>query len=149
MVFDDRFSTVESIGLDDTPPSYWEELCLENTLYLPTHGTPDMPVHLNDDWLTKTERELKYRDLQRQERVRQIQHPTAPALKVFGRTKGDSPSLKDTEGDNATETTLTNSQPLAPAELETTLIADSPAESQYVSDVTLTTTPTEPLSGIR
>jgi hypothetical protein len=68
IVFDDRFSTVESIGLEDTPPSDWEELCLESSLYVPTDDTPDLPVHLNDDWLTESERELKHRDLvQRQD----------------------------------------------------------------------------------
>ena len=82
MVFDDRFSTVESIGLEDTPPTHWEDLCLENTLYVPTDGNTDMPVHLHDDWLTNPERELKYRDLQRQERVRQILHPTATAISL-------------------------------------------------------------------
>ena len=79
-MFEDRFSTVESLTVDDTPPSHWEELCLENTmLFVPTDATSDMPVHLQDDWLTSTERDLKQRDLQRQERVRRILHPTAPA----------------------------------------------------------------------
>ena len=79
-MFEDRFSTVESLTVDDTPPSHWEELCLENTmLFVPTDATSDMPVHLQGDWLTSTERDLKQRDLQRQERVRRILHPTAPA----------------------------------------------------------------------
>ena len=68
VVFDDRFSTVQSIGHEEDPPTDWEDLCLENTMCVPTDGTADMPVHLNDDWLTDAERELKYRDLQRQER---------------------------------------------------------------------------------
>jgi hypothetical protein len=79
LVFDDRFSTVESITIDDTPLTHWEDLCLENTMFVPTDATPDTPVHLQDDWLTDAERELKQRDLQRQERVRRILHPTAPA----------------------------------------------------------------------
>jgi hypothetical protein len=52
VVFDDRFSTVESIGLDESPPAYWEDPYLENTLYVPTDGTSALPVHLHDDWLT-------------------------------------------------------------------------------------------------
>ena len=34
VVFDDRFSTVQAIGPDDMPPTHWEYLCLENTLYM-------------------------------------------------------------------------------------------------------------------
>ena len=85
VVFDDRFSTVESIGHDDTPPSYWEDLCLENSIYVPTDGTSDTPVHLEDDWLTDAEREIKHRELQRQERIRQIQHPTTVIAKPTNR----------------------------------------------------------------
>ena len=78
VVFDDRFTTVESITIDGTPPTHWEDLCLENTMLVPTEETTDAPVHLQDDWLTDTERALKYRDIQRQDRVRSILHPAPP-----------------------------------------------------------------------
>ena len=108
VVFDDRFSTVQSIGSEEAPPADWEDLCLENTMYVPTDGTADMPVHLNDDWLSDSERELKYRDLQRQERVRQILHPTAPILLSTDR----STSSLNSEG--ATSTPATTVPPLPP-----------------------------------
>jgi hypothetical protein len=78
VVFDDRFSTVESIADDDTPPTYWEDLCLENSIHVPT----DQPVHLHDDFLTESERDLKYRHMQRQQIIRNTQHPTTAAQKT-------------------------------------------------------------------
>ena len=33
-------------------------------------------THLHDDWLTDEERQVEYRELQRQDRVRELQHPT-------------------------------------------------------------------------
>ena len=97
VVFDDRFSTVESISSQETPPTHWEEICLENTMYLPIDGTPAMPVDLNDDWLTESERNLKYRDLQRQDRVRQILHPTSNPIPLEVYTDLGSP-LSTSEG---------------------------------------------------
>ena len=79
MVFDDRYSTVASLDTDEDPPPDWEDLCLENSLYVLTDDTPDTPPYLRDDWLTEAERELKYRDLQRQDRVRELQHLTPVA----------------------------------------------------------------------
>ena len=162
VVFDDRFTTVQSIGLDEPPPTHWDDLCLENTLYVPTDGTPDLPVHLHDDWLTEAERELKYRDLQRQERVRQIQHPTAPALLSSDRTtkkvtNGKSPS----EGATMEvlplppELAALISEPMAPSiapsltETSTSTGA-RPIESQSVKPTTTVNIPViESISGLR
>jgi hypothetical protein len=82
VVFDDRYSTVASIGDDDDPPSDWDDLCLDNSLYVPADAAPDTPQHLHDDWLTEAEREVKHRDLQRQDRVRNLQHPQIPTPSV-------------------------------------------------------------------
>ncbi len=82
VVFDDRYSTVASINVDDKPPSDWEDLCLEKSLHVPTDDMPAMPPHLHDDWLTDAEREVKYRDLQRKDRARDLQHP--PSLNSLG-----------------------------------------------------------------
>ena len=60
VVFDDRYSTVASINVDDKPPSDWEDLCLEKSLHVPTDDMPAMPPHLHDDWLTDAE--LLHRD---------------------------------------------------------------------------------------
>ena len=77
VVFDDRFSTFTSIASEDAPPDHWEDLCLESTMFVPTDATAESPVHLHDDWLTNSERELKQRDLQCRERIRQILNPVA------------------------------------------------------------------------
>ena len=101
VVFDDRYSTVTSIGSDDDPPSDWDDLCLDNSLYVPADTTPDTPTHLHDDWLTDAERESKYRDLQRQDRVRNSQHPQPPSLpvSVSSLLSGSTPSVPSSEGE--------------------------------------------------
>ena len=101
VVFDDRYSTVASLDTDEDPPPDWEDLCLENSLYVPTEDTPDTPTSLHDDWLTEAERELKYRDLQRQDRVRDLQHPTPVATPSPATTSSISvplPSTTSSEG---------------------------------------------------
>ncbi len=84
VVFDDSFSTVASLGDDTEPPTFWNDLCLENTEYIPTESTDAVPFHLADDWLTETERTAKQRDLQRQEEIRNRMTtagiPRTPAL---------------------------------------------------------------------
>ena len=45
---------------------------MENSLYVPTNDTPGTPTHLHDDWLTDEERQVKYRELQRQGRVLEL-----------------------------------------------------------------------------
>jgi hypothetical protein len=93
VVFDGRFTTVESISTEDDPPAYREDLCLENALFVPTDTTEDAIVHLHDDWPTDTERELKQLHFQRQERFRQILHPidTAPVARNIGSPKQSGP----------------------------------------------------------
>ncbi|KAI2489575.1 hypothetical protein MHU86_25021 [Fragilaria crotonensis] len=99
VVFDDRYSTVTSIGSDDDPPSDWDDLCLDNSLYVPTDTAPDTPVHLHDDWLTDAEREVKYRDLQRQDRVRNLQHPQPSTPTSLLVPSAQPPSHTSSEGD--------------------------------------------------
>ena len=48
VVFDDSFSTVASIERESNPPDHWADLCLENTLYIPTESSAT-PLHLQDD----------------------------------------------------------------------------------------------------
>ena len=79
VVFDDRFSTVASIGPNDDPPEHWASLCLENVTYVPTDSSEERPVHLHDDWLTPSERARKYRDQQRSSQIRTT-FPSAPPL---------------------------------------------------------------------
>ena len=98
VVFDDRYSTVASIGRDEDPPFNWADLCLENTLYVPAETSPDSPMYLHDDWLTEPEREVKHRELQRQNRVRDLQHPQTSAP-ILPPTSSLSPSTSLSEGE--------------------------------------------------
>jgi hypothetical protein len=55
--FDCHFTTVSSIGKDDSPPNHWADLCLENSIsILEDQETSDKsPISLNDEWLTAEE----------------------------------------------------------------------------------------------
>ena len=76
MVFDDSFSTVASIGKGEEPPEYWDDLCLENTTYIPNNSNTNTLMHLQDDWLTSDEQAQKQRELHRQQRIRTTFNPT-------------------------------------------------------------------------
>lgn len=71
VVFDDSFSTI--LSMEDDPPEFWGELCLERTHHIPLEK--DATVHLPDDWLTPLELESKQRDINRQEPVRKSYQP--------------------------------------------------------------------------
>ena len=51
VIFDVGFTTVESVGVDEDPVNHWEELCLENTMYVHNNSTAEAPLHLQDNWL--------------------------------------------------------------------------------------------------
>jgi hypothetical protein len=46
VVFDDKFTTVASIGRETDPPSHWEELILTSSVKI---TADDPPSHLIDD----------------------------------------------------------------------------------------------------
>jgi hypothetical protein len=69
VIFDDGFTTVESIGVDKDPVNHSEELCLQNTMYIHNNSTAEAPLHLQDNWLTPLEQEHKQQDLQRQHHI--------------------------------------------------------------------------------
>jgi hypothetical protein len=57
VVFDDRFSAVKSIAIEDDPPEHWKDLRLENTMFVPielTVDTHDPPEHWEDLRLENT-----------------------------------------------------------------------------------------------
>jgi hypothetical protein len=90
VVFDDSFSTVTSLEREDDPPAFCNDLCLENTVYVPTEVTNVNGIHLADDWLTDVERTQKQRELQRREEIRLRLLPRlTPAL---GSTPDPAPS---------------------------------------------------------
>ena len=68
---------MESIAVNEDPVNHWEELCLENTMYIHNDSTAEAPLHLQDDWLTPLEQEHKQRDLQRQHHIRNSFTPTS------------------------------------------------------------------------
>jgi len=70
VVHDDHFSTVASIGPNDEPPDHWEQLCLENSTYIPVDPSDATARFLGDDWLTPNERQQKQRELQRSTVIR-------------------------------------------------------------------------------
>jgi hypothetical protein len=68
VVFDDLFTTVPYIERDNEAPEHWAELCLENSTHIMLDSPPE---HLNDDWLTTEELEIKRRRHNRDERIRE------------------------------------------------------------------------------
>jgi hypothetical protein len=67
VVFDEQFSTVASIEKETYPPVHWEELCLKSSVRITTDNPP---YHLDDDWLTEEEQEVKRHNLQRETTIR-------------------------------------------------------------------------------
>ena len=51
MVFDDLFTTVASVERENNPPSHWNDLCLDQTEFIPI----DTPVSLSHEWLSETD----------------------------------------------------------------------------------------------
>lgn len=71
VVFDDEFSTVASLEREHDPPSFWNDLCLENAVYIPVEANAgNTPHQLIDDWLTPEERAVKQREIVRLEEIR-------------------------------------------------------------------------------
>jgi hypothetical protein len=68
VVFGDLFTTVPSIERENEAPEHWEELCLESSTRLMLDSPPE---HLNDDWLTAEELEIKRRRQNLDERIRE------------------------------------------------------------------------------
>ena len=57
-MFDDVFSTVTSISNNDPPPNFWNEIDIDEFMYIIPLGDYSV-VTLNDEWLTPQEREEK------------------------------------------------------------------------------------------
>ena len=75
VVFDDDFSTVQSIPEGNDPPPWWNEINLEeNTLRIPLDD--DATLLLDKDWLSPEELEERSRRNIRQTQLRQAFNPT-------------------------------------------------------------------------
>ena len=46
---------VSSIATENKPPGHWDDLCLENSTYIPTDMPQTTNHYLHDDWLTLSE----------------------------------------------------------------------------------------------
>jgi hypothetical protein len=68
VVFYDLFTTVPSIERETALPDHMAELCLENLTHIMLDSPPE---HLNDEWLTEEELEIKRRRISRDEIIRE------------------------------------------------------------------------------
>jgi hypothetical protein len=88
VVFDDLFTTVTIyIDRENEPPEHWAELCLQKSTHLMLDSTPE---HLNDDWLTEEELEIKHRRQNRDEIIREATEQRYGASSILhpGRATG-------------------------------------------------------------
>ena len=75
MVFDDEFSTVPSLNVDENPPEFWNDLDLLDHIHrIPLD--PDSNIRLNNEWLTTAEQEERDRSDNRHTVLRQSLTPT-------------------------------------------------------------------------
>jgi hypothetical protein len=71
VVFDDHFSSVPSIGIEEDAPDFWKELLLDSRHQIPLDDEgPGTQPFLSDDWLTTSEIDAKRRYLARVQSVR-------------------------------------------------------------------------------
>ena len=84
VVFDDTFSTVESLGIDDPPPAFWDEINLNDNVYSShVHRIPldeGSTESLHPEWLTADELAARTRLQVRQASVRTTFTQPPPSL---------------------------------------------------------------------
>ena len=91
VVFDDDFSTVSSIGENDEPPSWWNELDLEeNRLRIPLNENDK--TQLDKDWLSPEELEERSRQEIRNRHLRQAISQPSPDTSL-----PQSPSMQEND----------------------------------------------------
>ena len=82
VVFDDTFSTVESLHANADPPPFWDQIGLDETVYSAhVHRIPldsDSTLRLSSEWLTPQELEERTRRDVRAVNVRGTYAPTQP-----------------------------------------------------------------------
>ena len=84
VVFDDTFSTVPSLGLDDSPPQFWNEVGLDEATYrVPLDD--GQGVQLSEEWLTADEMEERTRVNVRRARIRAAMNPSLPSATSDGK----------------------------------------------------------------
>ena len=143
IVFDDFFSTVESIGQDEDPPDHWDHFVSGKHYVIPNESNVEAPMHLQDDWLTSFEQEQKQRDIQQQQQqhidtsftptdsstvMNPAKLPTSSPDIIIGNLEGVStPTIGNSEG--ASAPTIGNSEE-APAPISLQLSSAKPMKEQ-------------------
>jgi Integrase core domain. len=91
VVFDDSFSSVESIRADSDPPDFWNAVDLDAfTVRIPLDPSDSDASLLPDDWLTPHELEEKRRRLSRQGRIRDSYIPSSSGHAVASPSTGST-----------------------------------------------------------
>ena len=117
LVFDDTFSTVLSHGSEEDPPSFWNDLELDNFI---THIPVDSPTSLpypDDGWLTPSELEEKQRLQIRAQQIRQSYPTSSRAAPTSQPSSSDQPS-------SSSSSHLLNA-PLEPAQISASSLPPS------------------------
>jgi hypothetical protein len=113
VLFDDLFTTVTSSERENEAPEYWAEMCLKKSTHLMLDSPPE---HLNGDWLTAEELEIKRRRHNRYERIREATEQRYGASSVLhpGRVTGatEVPFNTPTSNDQTEDTSISSSTPI-------------------------------------
>ena len=155
VVFDDLFSTVSSVEREHDPPDNWDQLCLENTTFIPVDdhhlsASPDWNTseNLPFDWMTSGEHDLLDRATRRQSAIRDKQSsgslPTTTTTSTMTRLPANTTTTMSA-------TTIPMSSAVLPSPVVTgtseNLLASSHGDTSLSSSVTSllpTTTTTQP-----
>ena len=127
VVFDDSFSSVISISIDEEPPDFWTEIDLLDRIHKVPLDEDDNPT-LGEDWLSSTERDTLLHEETRRTQITNAQPTELPS------TTSDFPTSSTSLPPATTTTSVT---PTAP-----TSETDSPSSTQ--SSTTSTTLPIPP-----
>ena len=82
VVFDDQFSSVESMVIDEQPPSFWNEFDLDShTTQIPLDR--DSNATLSSEWLNASDLEERSRSFARSNEIRRKFNPSSSTNAVF------------------------------------------------------------------
>lgn len=116
--FYDEFSSVESMIVDESPPSFWNEFNIEShTLHIPRDR--DSTAVLSDEWLSDSDLEKKSKSFVRSNEIRQNFNPSSSSniISDYPTTpsKSDSIFVQPLEEQNITplEDTSSNVQAIS------------------------------------
>jgi hypothetical protein len=160
VVFDDGFDTVISHSSTEDPPSFWQDIGVDDALYEQhVHRIPldrDSTVSLDPEWLTPDEREERVRMQARQSKIRVRFAPTVnlPAESPDPSAPSDLVPLSTSSVSQDTSTSATTPTPMPTTTPTPTPTPSSPppsglrrssrsnkgqySETRYINEVFLT-----------